>query len=489
MATSSEAPASAPTRSRTRRPRWPTTTSSRPTRTLVEAVAREGADWAHRPDLGGRRARPAPGGRSSSDGWRTRTRRSCGPTTATATGSTRSSSIPPGTSCSAPSVANELHSLPWRDPQPGAHVARGAAFMCFCQAEAGVGCPISMTYSVIPALRHQPELAEEWEPRFTSSEYDPRNRPARREARRPGRHGDDREAGRLRRPRQHHGRPPAERRRPRRRVRADRPQVVHVGADVRRLPGAGPGRRRHLLLPLPALDARRRAQPLPPAAAQGQARQPLQRLQSRSSSTAPGPGWSARRAPGCGRSSRWSTTPASTASQGGATGMRAGVAQAIHHASHRSTFGTTLIDQPADAERARRPRDRVRGGDDLGDAPRARLRRGDRRRRAGPGLQADLERGAQVLDLQAGPEPRGRVPRVPRRQRLRRGVRDAPPLPGEPAELDLGGLGQRPVPRRPAGDDQEPGLARGLLRRGRRGSDGAAGRRPRPRRCARSSAT
>ena len=40
------------------------------------------------------------------------------------------------------------------------------------QAEAGVGCPISMTYSVIPALRKQPELADEWEPRFTSLRYD-----------------------------------------------------------------------------------------------------------------------------------------------------------------------------------------------------------------------------------------------------------------------------------------------------------------------------
>jgi len=75
-------------------------------------------------------------------------------------------------------VENELHSLPWKEPEPGAHVARGAAFMCFSQAEAGIGCPISMTYSVIPALRTQPELAAEWEPRFLSSSYDPRNVPA-----------------------------------------------------------------------------------------------------------------------------------------------------------------------------------------------------------------------------------------------------------------------------------------------------------------------
>jgi putative acyl-CoA dehydrogenase len=74
-------------------------------------------------------------------------------------------------------VGFELHSSPWSDPRPGAHVARGAAFVCMSQAEAGIGCPISMTYSVVPALRTQPELAAEWEPRFTSAAYDPRNAP------------------------------------------------------------------------------------------------------------------------------------------------------------------------------------------------------------------------------------------------------------------------------------------------------------------------
>src|SRR5688500_12057925 len=75
-------------------------------------------------------------------------------------------------------VEHELHSLPWNQPGPGAHVARAAAFMCFSQAEAGVGCPVSMTYSAIPAIRHQPELAEEWEPRWLSTGYDPANKPA-----------------------------------------------------------------------------------------------------------------------------------------------------------------------------------------------------------------------------------------------------------------------------------------------------------------------
>ena len=72
-----------------------------------------------------------------------------------------------------------LHSLPWREATPGAHVARAAMFMTFGQAEAGVGCPISMTYSAVPALRAQPEIAEEWEPRFMSTSYDgERLRPA-----------------------------------------------------------------------------------------------------------------------------------------------------------------------------------------------------------------------------------------------------------------------------------------------------------------------
>lgn len=76
------------------------------------------------------------------------------------------------------SIENELHALPWRHPQPGAHVARAALFFLMSQAEAGHGCPISMTYAVIPALRHQPDVASVWEPRFTSPHYDPRQIPA-----------------------------------------------------------------------------------------------------------------------------------------------------------------------------------------------------------------------------------------------------------------------------------------------------------------------
>jgi putative acyl-CoA dehydrogenase len=75
-------------------------------------------------------------------------------------------------------VTNELHALPWREARPGAHVARAALFYLLSQAEAGVLCPIAMTYSVVPALRLEPELAAEWEPRFTSNVYDSRVLPA-----------------------------------------------------------------------------------------------------------------------------------------------------------------------------------------------------------------------------------------------------------------------------------------------------------------------
>jgi putative acyl-CoA dehydrogenase len=66
-----------------------------------------------------------------------------------------------------------LHATPWADSRPGAHVARAAKFMVWTQAEAGHGCPISMTYASIPALRHAPDLAARYEPLLTTTVYDP----------------------------------------------------------------------------------------------------------------------------------------------------------------------------------------------------------------------------------------------------------------------------------------------------------------------------
>jgi putative acyl-CoA dehydrogenase len=75
-------------------------------------------------------------------------------------------------------VRDALHALPWTDPEPGAHVARAALYQCAVQAEAGFGCPITMTFAAVPALRAQPELAAEWVPLLTASTYDPELREA-----------------------------------------------------------------------------------------------------------------------------------------------------------------------------------------------------------------------------------------------------------------------------------------------------------------------
>ncbi|MFI5283867.1 MAG: acyl-CoA dehydrogenase family protein, partial [Candidatus Dormibacterales bacterium] len=69
-------------------------------------------------------------------------------------------------------VGHGLHSLPWREPRDGAHAARAAAFYIWSQVEGGHGCPVSMTYAVIPALRRSPSLAAQWEPLITSLDYD-----------------------------------------------------------------------------------------------------------------------------------------------------------------------------------------------------------------------------------------------------------------------------------------------------------------------------
>jgi putative acyl-CoA dehydrogenase len=69
-------------------------------------------------------------------------------------------------------VEREVHALPWRDPRPGAHVARAALEVLWSQLNAGVMCPVSMTYSAIPALRHDAAIAAEWEPRLTLADYE-----------------------------------------------------------------------------------------------------------------------------------------------------------------------------------------------------------------------------------------------------------------------------------------------------------------------------
>ena len=249
-------------------------------------------------------------------------------------------------------------------PRPGAHVVRAGLMYVWSQVNSGVMCPVSMTYSVIPALRENEELAAEWEPRLTL----PRLR-----ARRAGRHGDDREAGRLGRARQHHLAPS------RRATDCTRSPATSGSAPTRpcdvfltlaQAPG-GP-----VLLP----DRGRRPR-LPRPAAEGQARHPLAALvRGRVPRRAGPPG---RR----GGPRRADDHPDGQPHPAGlpdrlggldALGHRPGRAPrpppvGLRHAAGRAA---------ADAERAGRPGDRVRGRHGHRHAGGARLRRGRRGRSA-----------------------------------------------------------------------------------------------------------
>jgi putative acyl-CoA dehydrogenase len=242
-------------------------------------------------------------------------------------------------------VENELHCSPWKDPRLGAHVARGAAFMCFSQAEAGVGCPTSMTYSVIPALRTQPELAAEWEPRFLSSSYDPDNAPASQKSGALAGMGMTEKQG---------------------------------GTDVRAnttlarpVNGGGPGAEYELtghkwfmsapqcdaFLVLAQADGGISCFLFPRWAPDGtRNRFRLQRLKDKLGNRS-----NASSEIEFDSASAWLVGEEGAGVRtiiemvnhtrldcvlGGATGMRAGVAQAIHHTSHRSVFGRELVEQP-----------------------------------------------------------------------------------------------------------------------------------------------
>jgi putative acyl-CoA dehydrogenase len=70
-------------------------------------------------------------------------------------------------------VGEGLHAAPWApDAGTAAHLRRAAGFVVWSQVEAGHGCPVSMTYAAVPALRTDPALAAAWEPHLASRSYD-----------------------------------------------------------------------------------------------------------------------------------------------------------------------------------------------------------------------------------------------------------------------------------------------------------------------------
>jgi putative acyl-CoA dehydrogenase len=71
-------------------------------------------------------------------------------------------------------VGNGLAGAPWAAADAGdahAHVRRALGYYGWTQNEMGHGCPVTMTYAAVPALRSTPELAARYEPGLTATEY------------------------------------------------------------------------------------------------------------------------------------------------------------------------------------------------------------------------------------------------------------------------------------------------------------------------------
>ena len=314
--------------------------------------------------------------------------------------STRSTSTRPGTGCCARASSAASTPCPGRDPRPGAHTVRAGLMFLWGQVNAGVMCPVSMTHSVIPALREAPDLAEEWEPRLVANEYEPGVRGALAGmAMTEKQGGSDVRANTTR----------AERA-GRRQLRDHRPQVVLLLPPVRRVPDARPDRRRAVVLP------DRGARPrLPGPATQGQAGHALAALLG---GRVPGRDRPAGRRGGPRRADHHpdgQPHPAGLPDRlrlGHALGHRAGHPPRPPPLRLRPHAGGPA----GHDQRAGRPGRGVRGRHRHRHAHRPRLRRG--RRRLPPGGH----RGVQVLGVQARPAARQRGAGVPGRQRLRGGV-------------------------------------------------------------------
>ena len=146
-------------------------------RALQEAVRREGADWAAPSLAGFGRAL----GRAETIEWGFQANRNPPVLQSFDRYGQRRDAVefhPAWHSLMALAIGEGVHTGPWAEPRPGAHVARAAQVYMQCQIEAGVQCPITMTYGVVPALRRQADIAAEWLPRLFSRRYDPRLRPA-----------------------------------------------------------------------------------------------------------------------------------------------------------------------------------------------------------------------------------------------------------------------------------------------------------------------
>jgi len=74
-------------------------------------------------------------------------------------------------------IERGLHASPWEPDRSHGHTRRAAAYLMQARVELGTLCPTTMTYGSIAAIRRDPELAAEWLPKLLSRVYDPRDLP------------------------------------------------------------------------------------------------------------------------------------------------------------------------------------------------------------------------------------------------------------------------------------------------------------------------
>lgn len=79
-------------------------------------------------------------------------------------------------------VEHGVHAFAWRDPRPGAHVARAALSYLHHQAEQGTSCPLTMSYAAYPVLAAADGIERDWLVKAIAPHYDPGNRPMRDKA-------------------------------------------------------------------------------------------------------------------------------------------------------------------------------------------------------------------------------------------------------------------------------------------------------------------
>src|SRR5471030_334646 len=371
-------------------------------------------------------------------------------------------------------IGHGAHASPWDSGAPGAQVARAARYILFGQVENGSQCPVTMTYASVAALRLSPRLAARWLPKILSRVYDPRSLPIEQK------HGallgmgmTEKQGGSD--------------------VRSNTTMATALapaeaarlfgddGEDVHRIVGhkwffSAPQSDAHLILAQTAEGGS--AGPscflLPrylPDGSRNQIR--VQRLKdklgNRSNASSEveftgAYGWL------LGQLGRGIPTILEMGSHtrldcvlGSAGTMRAALTHALHHARHRAAFGRPLAQQPL--------MQNVLADLALESEAASAFALLRRARRSGPGAAgAHPDAGRQVLDLQARPGFRRRGDGGARRQRLCRGRSAGAAVPRIPGQLDLGGLGQRHVPRPVARPRQDAGRARGAG--GRAGAGG-----------------